>query len=132
MSYRSDLVIAVHKQIITEDLINPIIPVALKNEPFCDTELARYWKLEGWKWYESYPEVQEIEAFFNRLDEHELPIRTSNVDPTLQFEIGPYGALRIGEDHDDSQQWGDPGEYGVHLKRTIVSPFIDSPADTIA
>jgi hypothetical protein len=119
MGYSSDIAIAVHKNVIALDLIDPIIPDALKNEPYQDKGDARYWYLSGWKWYQGYPEVASIEQFFDLLDEKAdlIHLPAGNV-----FES--YGALRIGEDDNDVQTWGDPGSYDIYLKRGIDAPFI--------
>lgn len=119
MGYRSDIAIAIHKNIVAEDLINPIIPEALKKEQHLDYGESRYWFLSGWKWYEDYPEVAAIEAFFNYMDENVDPIKTEGTS----FTYSPYGALRIGDDDDDVENWGDPSQYDIHLSRSIQSPF---------
>lgn len=118
MGYRSEIAIAVHKNIIARDLIDPIIPKVLKEKPFRDIGEARYWFLYGWKFYDSYQEVQDIENFFNALDEESIQVPNS----TLQYAV--YGALRIGENDDDVQTWGDPLEYHIRLNRSISSPFV--------
>lgn len=119
MGYRSNIAIAIHKNIVAEDLINPIIPEALKKEQHLDYGESRYWFLSGWKWYEGYQEVAAIEAFFNYMDEIVDPIKTEGTS----FTYSPYGALRIGEDRDDVQVWGDPDEYDIFLDRSINTPF---------
>lgn len=119
MGYRSDIAIAVHKKIIALDLINPIIPEVLKKEPYKDNMYTRYWFLSGWKFYDSYPEVRAIQEFFDALDEME------QIElPNATYTFAPYGALRIGEDDDDVQIWGDPNEYQIYLNRSISSPFV--------
>lgn len=118
MGYRSDIAIAVHKKIIALDLINPIIPDVLKKEPHEDKGNTRYWYLSGWKFYDSYPEVQAIEEFFDALDDMD-----QIEEPNSTYVMAPYGALRIGENDDDVESWGDPNEYQIFLSRSIDSPF---------
>lgn len=118
MEYRSDIAIAVHKKIIALDLINPIIPEVLKKEPYEDREDVRYWFLSRWKFYGSYPEVQAIQEFFAALDEMDQVEA-----PNSTYTFAPYGALRIGENDDDVEYWGDPNEYRIFLSRSIDSPF---------
>lgn len=119
MGYRSDIAIAIHKNIVARDLIDPIIPDALKDEPYSDEEDTRYWYLSGWKWYQEYSDVTSIERFFDLLNEFEL--QSLNQEET--HFIAPYGAIRIGEDDDDVETWGDPSYYGIYLSRSIQSPF---------
>lgn len=118
MGYRFDIAIAVHKSIIARDLIDPIIPEVLKEEPFQDIGEARHWLLCGWKFYDSYQEVQDIQNFFDALDEESIQ------EPNSTYQYAVYGALRIGEDDDDVQSWGDPQEYQIYLNRSISSPFV--------
>lgn len=118
MGYRSDIAIAVHKNIIARDLIYPIIPKVLKEEPYKDIGEARYWLLSGWKFYDSYQEIQDIHNFFDALDEESIQ------EPNSTYRYAVYGALRIGENDDDVQTWGDPFEYHIRLNRAISSPFV--------
>lgn len=125
MGYRSSICIAIHKSIVVQDLIAPIIPDCLKDEPWHDINNARYWKLDDWKWYDNYPDVQAIGAFFEALDEIE-EIK-SNYDTELNPELATitmsvYGALRIGEEDGDNQEWGTPYDYDIYINRSIDSP----------
>lgn len=104
MGYRSNLIIAVKKEILAQDLIDPLIPAVLKNQEHNDHNGVRYWVIEQWKWYGSYPEIQQIEAFFEKL-------------PVEQF-----GAVRIGEELNDVQTWGDPWEMGIEVLQSISCP----------
>lgn len=104
MGYRSDLVIAVRKEVIAADLINPTIPAVIKELNFASTEKVLYYFIEDWKWYSSYPEVQEIEAWFDSMQDED------------------FGAMRIGEDDNDTQTWGSPSEFEIWLSRTIDCP----------
>lgn len=121
MGYTSSAVIAVHKTILAEDLINPIIPDALKEEsPFVqvyDTDLARYWVINGWKWYQGYPDIKAIEDFFKELSDR--PEVTSHYN---ESSIMVFGALRMGEDSDDIEEWGEPFSYDIGSVRYISHP----------
>ena len=118
MGYRSDIAIAVHKTIIARDLIDPIIPEVLRKEPFQDIGEARYWLFSGWKFYDSYQEVQDIQNFFDALDEESIQA------PNSTYQYAVYGAIRIGVNEDDVQSWGDPNEYQIYLHRAIRAPFV--------
>ena len=119
MGYRSDVVIAVHKSVLASDLVNPIIPKCLKEQPHHDTKDARYWVIEGWKWYDSYPEILEIEEFFKHLDEEFARIPDSD---SPGYTNGVYGAIRIGEEFGDSDTWGDPSDYEIYVNQSIDYP----------
>ena len=105
MGYRSDIVIAVNKEVLARNLIQKEIPECL-GEPEHVTDKAAYWFIEGWKWYSSYHDVQEINAWFDELAHEE------------------FGAMRIGED-DDTETWGEPYEFDIYLNRSIVYPGSD-------
>jgi hypothetical protein len=104
MGYRSDLVIAVRKEIIAADLINPTIPAVVKELSWSSTDAARYYFIEGWKWYDSYPEVRDIEAWFDAM------------------ALEDFGAMRIGEDDNDTETWGSPYDFEIYLSRSIAAP----------
>lgn len=104
MGYRSNIVIAVSAKILAEHLISPCIPEDLLEKEHVDIKGSRYWILEGWKWYDRYPEIREIEAFFDNLDDSD------------------FAAIRIGEDVDDIQTWGNPSDYGIYVHTSISYP----------
>lgn len=114
MGYRSDVVFAVDKHVLALDLINPILPEVLRKEPYIDTDSARYWQFDGWKWYSGYEEVSSINNFMADLDELDIP------DTVLRGTL--YAGARIGEDVDDVETWGDYWEYDIEVVRTIHSP----------
>lgn len=122
MGYTSDVVIAVHKEVMVKRLIHgkqTPKPLTEATKTFT-TEIAQYWVIQGWKWYESYPEIQEINAFIDEvLEEDDVKYTTSG---DVSWMISPMGAMRMGEDDHDVQEWGDPSEYGIGLSR-----FIDFP-----
>jgi len=107
MGYRSDVVIAIRKELLAQDLINPNIPAVIKTLSNASTEHAIYYFIKGWKWYESYPEIQEIEAWFE----------------SMNFE--DFGAMRIGENDDDTETWGSPYDFEIYLSRQIAAPVIN-------
>lgn len=115
MGYRSDIVIGVRKEILAEDLLTGFIPKRLKEEPQIHSGDLVYWKLEGLKWYSSYPEIEAIEDFFKEL--------SGRTQPTVDGKSVPlFGALRIGENDDDIEAWGKPGEFEIWLNRGITFP----------
>ena len=114
LGYRSDIVIAIDKETYTRDvLLTDEFPSMLRQyQPLVGKD-AVYWRLEGLKWYTSFADVLQVEQYFDRL------ILESNEG---QFEGFLFGALRIGEDDEDIQKWGDPGQYEIFYCRSIDSP----------
>jgi len=121
MGYRSDLVIAVHGTILAHDLISSIIPRVLKELKSSDVGGIRYWRIEQWKWYREYADVWEIEAFFSFMDTLS-PVPCHPDDPNTTRTTVPYGAIRIGEDMVDIEEWGSPMDYELFVERNIVAP----------
>lgn len=117
MGYRSDITIAIHKSIIARDLIAPIIPAVLKQEPSVSSQNAVYWQLKGWKWYASYTEVQDLINFFVFLDD-EPEIQND----TCSYPFAVYGFIRIGENDDDVEEQGEPSVYDMQLERFVSVP----------
>ena len=68
-----------------------------------DTEGAYYWSYL--KWYESYSDVSAFESIMDLLDEMALD--------------GDYGFIRLGEDFDDHELRGDPGQFEMYINRSI-------------
>ncbi len=106
MGYRSDMVIGITKELWAEHQILPHIPDALlgSNVVRIFKESAVYFVIEGWRWYESFPEVREIEKWFNNLEDDS------------------FGAMRIGENDDDIETWGYTGDFDIWLNRSISHP----------
>jgi len=118
MGYRSNITIGVHKSIIITDLISPVIPNSLKTESYTDIGDVRYWELD-WKWYDSYPEVQAVLAFFEYLSDQPNIMMSPDTN-THSIEV--YGAIRLGEDTGDIEEWGSPNEYEIYTSQAISSP----------
>jgi hypothetical protein len=143
MGYRSQIAIAVDKHIITQDLIHPLIPPVLRFEEERKITLAGcFWVLEDWKWYDSDSDVRDILRFFEEMDD--MPRFTYKTDK-FHFNIGGngikhsedtddglveytravYGAIRMGEDADDSEYWGSPEEYEMYTERNLITPYYE-------
>jgi hypothetical protein len=71
------------------------------NNPKSD---AIYYTIDSWKWYDSDPDVKAIEAWFESLPKED------------------FGAIRIGENDDDSEEWGEPYNYSIYIERTLTCP----------
>lgn len=117
MGYRSDVYIGIEKSLYAKAILLNNIPKCLFevecHRPEKDQSVI-YWFIEGWKWYESYPDIQEMEAWFDWcMAEQE----------TLEDEE-PYifGAIRLGEDGEDVTEWGHPAEFDLYINRYINRP----------
>jgi len=137
MGYRSQIAIAVDKHIITQDLIHPLIPPVLRfEEERRITNAGCFWVLEDWKWYDSDSDVRDILRFFDEMDD--MPRFTYKIERThlvkhhndkgtpsdlVEYTQAAYGAIRIGEDNDDSDYWGSPGEFEIYTDRRLVTPY---------
>ena len=113
MGYRSDVVLAVNKEIMPEFLAYLATNDEAKRLVFSDhCELNQDYEVEGhllvtWsgiKWYDGYPDVDVIEKFTCELDE--------DTDKSEMFRF-----VRVGEDYADIEQRG----YGfdIHVNRAI-------------
>ena len=60
-----------------------------------------YW--DHIKWYDGYPEVDALNRFLGFLECHDYQ----------------FGFIRLGEESDDNEQMGYPGEYDMFIHRTI-------------
>lgn len=123
MGYTSTVVIAVRKDTYLKCQLLQNIPRALMELTVTAHDKAVYWEIDGWKWYQGYPEIEEIEAWFDWLtdmDENPEPLETYN---GAAFPVPVFGALRMGEDMGDIQDWGDPGHFDINPNQSISVPF---------
>ena len=120
MGYYSEIVIAVRKEILTEDLLHPVIPKELKGVEQQVIDDTVYWHIPSWKWYESYSEIAEILMFFELLRERDSINESIDKDgiDTLPW----FGAMRVGEDGSDVETWGDPDHFNINAVHYINFP----------
>lgn len=118
MGYRSDLVIAVHKNIYTRNLITNEFPEILRNVSPKQHDDAFYWKLDGYKWYTGFPEIDSMETYFDQLDNEDQVISNDEHNSARLC----YGAMRVGEENGDIQEWGSPYDYYITANISIDSP----------
>ena len=113
MGYRSEVVLAVNKEIMPEFLAYLATNEEARNLVYSHADhldqdyeqgghLLVSWS--GIKWYESYPEIAVIEKFTCELD--------ADTDKSEMFRF-----IRVGEDYEDIEQRG----YGfdIHVNRAI-------------
>lgn len=117
MGYLSDVVIGIHKTILARHLITSEIPKEIFERGYALHNDVAYFKISNWKWYSFYPEVAAIEEWFAGLvkEQDELP---KDAEVTVIF-----GAMRMGENDDDVETWGDPYSFDICLNRSIGLPM---------
>lgn len=126
MGYHSKVVIAVHKRVLAESLITGLgIPEGLEQaDSIVETDIAKYWHFYDCKWYSTNPYVAEIEGWLMELGEMDT------IELPGGFFSAPYGALRLGEDSSDVEEWGSPYSYGIEFVRNIaVNPLKSGEQD---
>ena len=138
MGYRSQVLIAVEKDVFDHQMSRGTVPECLVNAEHETLEElpsgiagAVFWQLNEWKWYDSYPDVRAILTWFDLLDQEEelaVLIRPKIVSKHNKTQIyhddqPPYGMVRIGEDKDDIEELGDPSYYDIEVHVEIVSPL---------
>ena len=121
MGYRSDLTAVFYAPKehapVLKLYVDENFPEALKSdlEPIDNGRYQGY-KFEGrgWKWYDSYPEVQEFQKFV-----------ANYLELAEQEEIRwAYEFVRVGEDTDDVEEtYSDYADYQVRVVRSIESEF---------
>ena len=114
MGYRSDVTIGITKVLYLKAILLNNIPKALEDVNKKETSHNIYWQIQGWKWYDSYPEIKEILDWFKWCEEE------SETDETYETH---FGALRLGEDYGDSEEWGSPYDFDIYKDHNISSPF---------
>ena len=128
MGYTSTVKFAVRKDVYLKCVLLQNFPAALQELKAVPYKDCLYWEIECWKWYTNYPEVAEMESWFEWLEDE-----TEN--PSTQVELyrdkdnlpvytshAAFGAIRLGEDHGDIQEWGSPNDFDL-----CVVTYIDSP-----
>ena len=114
MGYRSDVTIGITKVLYLKAILLNDIPSALVGVNKIETSRDVYWQIQGWKWYDSYPEVIEILDWFQWCEGETESDETHEVH---------FGALRLGEDYGDSEEWGSPYDFDIYKDHNISSPF---------
>ena len=133
MEYTSTVTFAVRKDVYLKCQLLQNIPKCLQDTDPCITitahEDAMYWEIHGWKWYDSYHEIQEIQSWFDWLeDEDENPhkpieyARDTNNKP-IMGNRSAFGGIRIGEDSTDIQEWGCPSDFDLYVSVVIQTPY---------
>jgi hypothetical protein len=125
MGYTSSITIAVRKDIYLKCQLLENIPKSLPNDSSQMSDTAVYWEIEGWKWDSHFPEVAEIIEWFEWLDD---PDENPSIVPFVTegrtfYKQGTYGAVRLGEENTDIEEWGDPYDFDLFVNAYISTPF---------
>lgn len=104
-----------HKKVLAMALISNPLPELLANEVYETVDDCVYWVFESIKWYPDYEDIRAVQEFFNYLDDLNNGKSFNDADPL-------YGAMRMGENDDDFEVWGDPYEFGIESVRDITYP----------
>ena len=105
MGYYSEVVIALSKQQVFKDgLLTKTLPKLLKRYPRTKRNDCFYWFIEDIKWYDSYPEIGEVDYYLDQLGDEK------------------YGFIRIGEESFDYEHRGSPWNYDIYLNCSIEFP----------
>lgn len=116
MGYTSKVVIALHKTVLSESLITgTALPEILRESAFNDLPQGRFWVFEDIKWYEGYPNVDEVTVFLNQLE----------LESVNDFGEHRFAFVRIGEDDIDIVTQGSPEIFDIQLIREIQIPVLD-------
>ena len=122
MGYRSEVVLAVHKQVMGKFLQLIGQNDEMKTMCFSDAEVTEDYNGDGnflfrWsgiKWYDSFEEVQAIEDFLDWCECEELEL-----DDGIHSAMDFVRFVRIGEEMDDVVERG-MGFWSVGVRRSIL------------
>lgn len=114
MGYRSEVVLAIKKEVLTKALIaSQTIPTSFSDKTLWDAIEERgdsiYYVVNQVKWYQGYAEIDAVTAFIRWIED------------TLSDE--DFGFIRLGEETDDNELLGNPWEFGFGVSREIYLPF---------
>lgn len=121
MGYRSNIIIGLHKTIMARNLVTNELPKFFKYEIPQQCGDSFYWKFEAYKWYVSFPEIAEMEAYFELLEQEATKHQECEQNSENQKE-SLFGAIRLGEGDDDEEEWGNPTAFGIESLSSLDSP----------
>ena len=119
MGYRSDVTIAMTKELYMKCVLIGNIPKALaecKDDDATARTGTHYWMVKGWKFYTGYPEVDEIIDWFHWC------IDSEEAQPPEGDDTPQFGAIRLGEETSDIEEWGEPGCFDLWINQSISLP----------
>ena len=115
MGYRSIGYLAIDKMVVNRmKVLGTPLPEIVVNhfeETFSESMDAYYYAFCGLKMYPGYPDVDELMAFMQNL----------NDEPT-DTHRAEHAYIRAGEDFGDVEMMGDCSEYELYTEQTVTSP----------
>lgn len=116
MGYTSKVAIALHKTVLAENLITSTpLPELLRKSAYTDLPQGRFWLFNSIKWYEGYPDMDEVTEYL-------LGLECEGRDT---FDDHRFAFVRIGEDDRDIVTKGAPWVFDIQLVRDIQIPTLD-------
>ena len=122
MGYRSDVILAVGAEVMPQFMVT--MAKSPKARELCwadhDEMIKDYgdkgsflFRWSGIKWYDSYEEIQAIQAFVDWCENEQIEVEGKEVDACNYYRF-----VRIGEETDDNevQGWG----FDIHIERTAT------------
>ena len=102
MGYRSDVAIFLTNACyVRHKVLENLFPELIKEFDKSMHKNGVLYEMNGVKWYDSYQDVQQVYEWLEQLDDEE------------------YGFIRIGEETEDIEYRGSPGEFGLYINRDI-------------
>jgi hypothetical protein len=126
MGYRSEVVLAVHKQVMGKFLQLIGQHEDMKTLCFSDADVRENYKGDGnflfrWsgiKWYDSFPEIEAIIDFMQWC--HDTDIKDENHPEGRQISASEFFKfLRVGEESDDIERDGYCEEFEIYTCTSI-------------
>ena len=125
MGYRSEVVLAISKQIMPHFLAvlakePETRPLIFKHHDHLDQNYNNEGTLlvtwGGIKWYDSYPEIQAINDFIQELESDEV----EGFDlPKGEWQGEHVRFVRLGENYDDCEERGELCGFDIHVERSL-------------
>jgi len=118
MGYRSEIVIGLTNKLFLQEKLKGTLPDLLGDPT--ERNGAMYWRFSGYKWYDSYDEIRTVDNWVQDMiaeaDEH----NAGKFEGPGQF----IGFIRVGEEHADIDELGEPWELEMY-----VDTYIECPAN---
>jgi len=110
MGYRSEVKISISKPAMAYCIVTGVVFPTIFETAFREKlELNEVFIFDNIKWYESYPEIQEVNAFLQMLDNAHDEIPPLNPD-----DLPHWALVRVGEDPSDLEISEAAHEHGLY------------------
>ena len=110
MGYRSEVKISISKPAMAYCIVTGVVfPTIFEDAIREKLEFNEVFIFDNIKWYESYPEIKEVGAFLQMLDDAHDEIPPLNPD-----DLPHWALVRVGEDHSDLEISEAAQEHGLY------------------